>query len=240
MTDLIQAGKLCKEERERRGLSREDLHNATKIPVDIIRRLEEDENYLRKDPYAYFLMKVLVDYFQLDIDISHGKEEKPKENKLEEKPEKTNFFLKFFRTVFGVLAFLSVVVIFTQTKDNKEENKLTRFLQALAYSPLEETTEIKKETIKPDIKKIHLKAKDYVWLTVYIDGKEKVIKMKKGQKVNLSFKNKIRFETIGNAENLEITFNKKKIYLTEKIVHNLFVDKEGIFFNGYNLAEGEG
>lgn len=241
MTDLIQAGKLCKEEREKRGLRREDIHKATKIPVDIIRRLEEDENYLKNDPYAYFLMKVLLNYFKLDVEISRKIEEKKEEKKLEKKEEKTNFILKFFKTIFGSLALFFLIFLFSQNKENSKEDKLTKFFQAITYPSMEKPEKFLTEPKKINIRKIDLKAKDYVWITVYVDGKEKVIKIKNGQKVKLFFEKKIRFETIGNANNLEITFNKKKIKLSgKKIVHDLFVDSEGIFFNGYNLAEREG
>ncbi|NPA12779.1 MAG: hypothetical protein GXO45_02200, partial [Aquificae bacterium] len=48
-----------------------------------------------------------------------------------------------------------------------------------------------------------------------------------------------KFETIGNADNLIIIFNKKSIDFNNKIIHNLFVDAEGVFFNGYNLTKEE-
>ena len=242
MADLITAGKLCKEEREKRGLSREDLHNITKIPVDIIRRLEEDENYLKKDPYAYFLMKVLIEYYNLDIELDkedkkEGKTESIKNE--EKKEEKQGFFFKFFKTVFAFLVGLIFVMINTSGK-SKKENDITEFFQLIGNpQPENKWIEIREGSTEKGIQKISLKAKDYVWITAYVDGKEKVIKLKKGQKIRLSFKQKIKFETIGNADNLIIIFDKKKVDFEKKVVHNLFVDGEGVFYNGYNLAKEE-
>ncbi|WP_293443155.1 helix-turn-helix domain-containing protein [Persephonella sp.] len=242
MTDLITAGKLCKEEREKRGLSRKDIHNITKIPVDIIKRLEEDENYLRKDPYAYFLMKVLIDYYQLNIKLEKNHEtDKRVESvrKVEDAEERQGFLVRLFKTVFVFLVGFIFFFISTSGK-NKKESSITEFLHLISTpQPEDNWIEIKDGNSKNDIQKISLKANDYVWITAYIDGKEKVIKMKKGQKVKLFFKHKIKFETIGNAKNLVILFDNKKVDFEKKVVHNLYVDGDGVFYNGYNLAKEE-
>jgi len=245
LADLITAGKLCKEEREKRGLSREELHRITKIPVDIIRRLEEDENYLRKDPYAYFLMKVLVSYYNLDIQLTRDfdtqeQTEKPVEHREEEKEERQGFFFRFFKAVFTFVVIFTAGFLGLSSKDKNDDDFL-EFLHAFTYPHPEPAshTAIIDATSKSGTKKISLKANDYVWLTAYIDGREKVIKLRKGQRMRLSFKNKIRFETIGNADNLVIIYEDKKVDFEKKVVHNLFVDGEGVFFNGYNLVKGE-
>jgi len=241
LADLITAGKLCKEEREKRGLSREELHRITKIPVDIIRRLEEDENYLRKDPYAYFLMKVLIDYFQLDIQLSreNEKEKKEKPEKQEEKEERQGFFFRFFKAVFTFLIILTLGILGISS-DKEEEDDFHKFLQAFAYPHPEPEPLVNEQPAQEKREKtISLKAYDYVWLTAYIDGQEKVIKLKKGQKLNLPFKEKIKFETIGNANNLVIIFDGKKVDFEREVIHNLYVDGAGVFFNGYNLVKGE-
>ncbi|WP_029522601.1 helix-turn-helix domain-containing protein [Persephonella sp. KM09-Lau-8] len=241
MIDLIQASKICKDEREKRGLSREDLHKITKLPVDIIRRLEEDENYLKKEPYAYFQMKVLLNHFGINEELSREtlpeEPKKEKEEKIEYQP-KSSFF-KFFKGVFGAL----IIVLFTALSfsfKEKEEDDFASFLSLLNSTP-EEKKQIPQKIEKNTkvIKNIHLKAKNYVWITAYIDGKEKVIKLTKGQSIKLKFNKKIKFETIGNANNLIIIFDDKKVALNQKIIHNLFVDNEGVFYNGYNLAQEE-
>jgi len=42
---------------------------------------------------------------------------------------------------------------------------------------------------------------------------------------------------VGNADNLFISFKGKTVKLTEnsKILHNIFIDDEGVFLNGYNI-----
>ncbi|WP_297453613.1 helix-turn-helix domain-containing protein [Persephonella sp.] len=241
MIDLIQASKICKDEREKRGLSRKDLHKITKLPVDIIRRLEEDENYLKKEPYAYFQMKVLLNYFGIDEELSReiSPEEPKKEREEIVEYQPKSSFLKFFKGVFGAL----ILVLFTALSfsfKEKDEDNFASFLSLLNSTPEENAKPQKNpdRNIK-NIKNIHLKAKNYVWITAYIDGKEKVIKLRKGQSIKLKFNKKIKFETIGNANNLVIIFDNRKVALNQKIIHNLFVDNEGVFYNGYNLAQEE-
>ena len=241
MIDLIQASKICKDEREKRGLSREDIHKATKLPIDIIRRLEEDENYLKKEPYAYFQMKVLLNHFgineELTREISPEEPKKEREEKIEYQP-KSSFF-KFFKGVFGALILVFFTALSFSFKE-KDEDNFTSFLSLLNSTP-EENTKPQENPVRniKNIKNIHLKAKNYVWITAYVDGKEKVIKLTKGQSIKLKFNKKIKFETIGNANNLVIIFDNRKVALNQKIIHNLFVDNEGVFYNGYNLAQEE-
>ncbi|MBK3331851.1 hypothetical protein GWK41_02065 [Persephonella atlantica] len=237
MTDLITAGKLCKEEREKRGLSLQDVHNVTKIPVDIIRRLEGDENYLSKDPYAYFLMKVLIDFYQLDVHLTKEKETSEKQEKKETAEEKQSFFVRFLKAVFTLVA--GFFVINTAVKKDIEHSNSIEHLIKVELPEKENVSDISEAEKKKEINRIVLTALDFVWLTAYVDGKEKVLRLKKGQKVKLSFKKKIRFETIGNADNLVIIYDRKKVAFERKIIHNLFVDGEGVFFNGYNLAKEE-
>ncbi|WP_029520947.1 helix-turn-helix domain-containing protein [Persephonella sp. IF05-L8] len=243
MIDLIQASKICKDEREKRGLSREDLHKITKLPVDIIRRLEEDESYLKKEPYAYFQMKILLNHFGINEELSRETPveelKKEKEEKIEYQPR--NSFFKFFKGVFGALVLILFTALSFSFKE-KEEDRFVVFLSLLNSSPEENTKTTNNLDFERNIKNIrniHLKAKNYVWITAYIDGKEKVIKLTKGQSVKLKFNKKIKFETIGNANNLIIIFDNKKVALNKKIIHNLFVDNEGVFYNGYNLAQEE-
>ncbi len=237
MTDLITAGKLCKEEREKRGLSLQDVHNVTKIPVDIIKRLEEDENYISKDPYARFLMKVLIDFYQLDIQLTTSSPETEKKEVKKDVEEKQSFIVRFLKGVFTttVSFFIIDTAIQSNTKESINiEQQLIKF-----ETPDKKSFLLSHKREKKDVSIITLTAIDHVWLTAYVDGKEKVLNLKKGQKVKLPFKNKIKFETIGNADNLVIIYDRKKVAFERKIIHNLFVDGEGVFFNGYNLAKEE-
>jgi transcriptional regulator with XRE-family HTH domain len=242
LTDLITAGKLCKEEREKRGLSREEVHKITKIPIDIIRRLEEDETYLRKDPYAYFLMKILIDYFELDIKLQKDFDKTPEKKKEEQEKtaeEKENIFIKFFKTMF-VFSLGSLFVILNFTEEKKKENDLEDFFALIGdYSIEESNLPVVENKDSKKVEYIRLKAKDHVWITAYVDGIEKIIKLKRGQKIKIPFKKKIKFETIGNADSLVLIFDNKKVDFERKVIHNLFVDGDGVFYNGYNLAKEE-
>lgn len=88
-------------------------------------------------------------------------------------------------------------------------------------------------------KQIILKSNGDVWITASIDGEKKIFNIKEGEVKVITFTNKIAFETIGNVHQLIMVFDDKEISLKDKeIIHNVFVDGEGIFYNGYNLLRG--
>ncbi|WP_457642027.1 helix-turn-helix domain-containing protein [Persephonella sp.] len=234
MSSLIEIAKRCKEKREELGISKEELRNRTKIPIDVITKLEEDEEYLEKEPYARFLVKQIAISLDVEFDLKESLQS------VEETPVKeTKGFLHKVSRIFFLSSLLFVFFILSASFDRAQ--KSDKFYDFLSTSEIEEETETavyeSEDVYKPSY--ITLKASGNVLLTAYIDGKEKIIKLRKGENKEIHFENKIKIETVSNAKDLIIIFNNKPVKLSysHKILHNIFIDADGIFLNGYNLAE---
>ncbi len=249
MPALHEIGKILKEEREKRGLSLKEVHERTKISVEILKNIEEDPEYIKKEPYAKFLIKQLIKEYGLDIKIEEPKKEIVVEIP-EKKPKKINktaaavivSLFHIFRIAFVVGVFTSLIYLSQTTTASNVKDRLIELItlpsKHFSNQPIEIVSfkEVHKDGKKID--DIVLRANSDIWLTAYIDGKETIIKLKKGETKKITFCNKIRFETIGNANKLEVVFNNKKVKLShKKVLHNVFVDSEGIFINGYNIVE---
>ena len=78
-----------------------------------------------------------------------------------------------------------------------------------------------------------------MWIAISVDGEKSIINLKEGESKTIHFNNKIVFETIGSADKLKIIYDGKEVKISgREIVHNVFVDSEGIFYNGYNVLRG--
>jgi len=227
---------LIKKEREKRNLSLNDLSKKLKIPVSILEKLESDEQYVEENvPYSMFMLKSIAKELEIsdlsfNSDINQEEEKKSTQTskktdtmqKIEENLK--NKFLSFFRIVSLIVlifTFLFLSYSFKEQPDkvsvsyNLEENNVENLkAQNLVYSksPL-----------------VLIAKKGNIWISADIDGEKKVISLKKGQSKVVVFQKEIRFETIGNADNLTIIYNGEKISFSDKIIHNIFVDSEGIF-----------
>lgn len=249
MPALSEIGKILKEEREKRGLSLREVHQRTKISMETLRNIEEDPQYIQEEPYAKFLIKQLIKEYNLDIKLEEPKQEVKIETP-EHKPKKVNktaaaiivTLFHVFRIAFVVGVFVSLIYLSKTTTASNMKDKLVELITSptkhFSNQPIEIVSyrEINENGKKID--DIVLKANADIWLTAYVDGKETILKLKKGETKKITFCNKIRFETIGNADNLEVVFNNKKVKLSQKkVLHNVFVDSKGIFINGYNIVE---
>jgi len=111
-------------------------------------------------------------------------------------------------------------------------------------NPIQHKEETKQATITSEnqdnkIIYIVLKADDEVWIIATIDGEKTIFNIKKDEEKTLYFGNKIVFETVGNADKLKIIFEDQEVKISDReIIHNVFVDSEGIFYNGYNVLRG--
>jgi len=244
---LSELGKILKEEREKRGLSLQDVNKRTKISVEVLSKIENSPEYLEKEPYAKFLVKQLIKEYGLDIKIEEPKktvevkEELPKKTEKKPSPAFISVITKLFKFSF---ASASIITIFFLSKiTTKADNNLSfvEFIKNVSYStePVEVVSYKEVNRNGKKISDITLKANSDVWLTAYVDGKEVILKLKKGEKKKITFCKKIRFETIGNANNLKVVFDNKEVKLSQnrKILHNVFVDSDGIFINGSNIVE---
>ncbi len=243
-------GKLLKETRLSKGITIEYLFMKTRIPKDIIKRIENEPDFLEQNPYARIFFKQLCK--ELNINIKQLEEKKEtlaeKIKKLEEQPleeqkskdETLTFSKKVVNTAASLSILFSLVLLSMSFKEKSSEDPFKIFVESKA---VENPEKIEKQESKKQIKKqesflgntVLLKAEATVWITAVVDGKNRVITLKKGEKRLIPFDSKIVFETIGNSKNLVINYNDKEIIIPKEIVHNVFVDKEGIFFNGENL-----
>ncbi len=249
MPDLKNIGKILKEERIKRGLSLEDIHKRTKISKEILKNIEENPSYIDEEPYAKFMIKQLIKEFSLPIEIKEKKDVVPvKPITVEKKPPSKG--LAILGALFGFFRYFFVIGTFTTLVYLAKETSLAqvkdRFVEIINYSVSSFSSEpievVSYKEINRDGKKINdivLKANADIWLTAYVDGREVILKIRKGEKRKITFCKKIRFETIGNANKLEVVFDNKKVKLSQnrKILHNVFVDSDGIFINGYNIVE---
>lgn len=231
--------KLIKEARKNSNVSLEDISKKLKVPKHVLLEFENDETYFDKNyPYSLYLLRELANF--LNIKISEvKKEENPEETSHQKKdsiiPKIKEKIVSLFKLSFlftSLFVFFLLIYSFNKKEDttqiyNIKEEKINK--KDLTYN-------IQKNINKTYILKI-IARKD-LWLTANIDGIEKVYKIKKNNRINLSFKKKIYFETIGNADGAILEFKNKKVNLGKnEIVHNIFIDKDGIFKDGYNILE---
>jgi cytoskeletal protein RodZ len=246
-------GQLLKETRISKGITIDYLFMKTRVPKDIIKRIEDEPDFLENNTYAKIFFKQLCK--ELGVSIEHLEEKKEtlseKIKKLEEEnelnqsnSETKGTFLTNKKIVNSVLSFsiiFSLILLSMSFKEKNTEDPFKILVNSKAVD--EKETKIEKKQIKKTAKKsdgflgktILLKANSTVWITAVIDGKNRVITLQKGEKRLIPFDLKVVFETIGNSKSLVINYNGKEITISKEIVHNIFVDSEGIFLNGRNL-----
>jgi transcriptional regulator with XRE-family HTH domain len=215
-----------------KGLTIEELSSLAGVSIDIIEKIEKDEEFVLKDPYGRLYAKKLCQFLQLDCNIPS---ETVKINLIKEKNHSfSQKVSKFFPHLFA--GFILIAFIYA----NANLNKNTTF----QVKPVQHKEETKQVTITSEnqdnkITYIVLKADDEVWITATIDGEKTIFNIKKGEEKTLYFENKIVFDTVGNADKLEIIFGDQEVKISDReIIHNVFVDSEGIFYNGYNVLRG--
>lgn len=247
MENLTKIIELLKKERKKQNISLQDLSSRLKIPIFVLKKLEEDEKYIEENyPYSLFMLKSIAKQLNIsDFNIENFKENqkensnqpKLKEEKIHKKLENNRYktlkerFLSIFRIIYLVVLIMSFFVLSYSFK--KEPEKI------LSNYNFSSENIYKKSQNKYLSSPIILVANNDIWISANIDEKKEVIALKKGQSKVIFFEKNIHFETIGNANNLTIIYNGKKVSFSKKIIHNVFVDAEGIFKNGYNLFKGK-
>ncbi len=235
MENLLECIEAFKALREEKNLSYEYLNQKFKIPLFVLRKLENDEDYIIENyPYSYLTLKTILKEYGKECQV---KEIKPKIEPIEPIPE--SLFERYSSIVKAAFAFSLTVLFFFITKViyKQPDEKLPDVDYNYTKIGLSEPVFLSKTTKKPDVR---LLAKGNVWISAYIDEKIHIFNLKKGDTLPLNFNKKVYFQTIGNADKVVLLFNKKKIRFSQKIIHNLFVDASGVFKNGYNLAQGNG
>ncbi|MGC9187939.1 MAG: helix-turn-helix domain-containing protein [Sulfurihydrogenibium sp.] len=226
---------IIKSEREKKSISLTELSEKTEIPEYILNRLENDEAYASQDPYGRLYAKKVLNFFGIDF----------KENK--EKSEEIVSDSPSFQTkildvvvnlvphtlaVFVMMFFLYANATFSIKNPDVKVNQI-----------LEKIYDNQKPNEQTDTQKtvdhIVLESEGDVWITLSVDGEKKIINLKEGETKTIYFNEKISFETIGNADKLKIIFDGQEVKISgREIIHNVFVDSEGVFYNGYNVLRG--
>ena len=213
-------------------LTIEELSSLAGVSIDIIERIENDEDFVLKDPYGRLYAKKLCQFLQLDCNIPS---ETVEINLIKEKNH--NFSQKVLEFLPHLFAgFILVAFIYANANLNKNPT--------FQVDPIQHKEETKQATITSEsqdnkIAYIVLKADDEVWITATIDGEKTIFNIKKGEEKTLYFENKIVLDTVGNADKLRIIFGDQEVKISDReIIHNVFVDSEGIFYNGYNVLRG--
>ncbi|MEZ0323827.1 MAG: helix-turn-helix domain-containing protein [Hydrogenothermaceae bacterium] len=231
----MKLGDLIKEKRESAGLTIKDISDNTSIPVNIIEKIENDPEYLNT-PYGKLQAKAIMKFLNIDYEA----EASNKDNREVSQPSERRY-TKILIKSLRLLPHIAALVILSMYIHATAKNSPSEF-RILISNPTTDT-KIASENItkiQNSQKQIILKSNGDVWVTASIDGEKQIFNIKEGEVKVINFTNKVAFETIGNVNQLVMVFGDKEISLKDKeIIHNVFVDEEGIFYNGYNLLRGK-
>lgn len=237
---------LIKREREKKNISLDYLSSKLKTTKAIIQSVENDEEFVEKNkPYSLYLLKAICSELNLnspeeDIKSCNLENENIEQDKNKEEP----FFSTIKEKIFNIfkLSFLLIILfptfIYIYFLNNEMELNNNEIISYAYEIPATNTKTIKNEiedSLNPQ-KNIYIISKNKTWISAKVDGKDKVYTLSKNKKINITFKEKIHFITIGNANDVIIYYKGKKItFKNKKLVHHIFVDDTGIFKNGYNI-----
>lgn len=223
-------GEKVKEYREKIGLSVSELAKETAIPESIIIKIETDPSYCSTAHgklQAKKILKHLGVEFQEDVlETQHS----PSVGRNSKKARGLTRYVIHLGLLVTLVVFIYANAIYRQEKTELSSNTVP------AYIP----KETQPEDNQPHISSITLKSSGDVWITATIDGEKTIFNIKEGETKTITFQNKIAFETIGNVHQLTIQFGDQEVSFKDKeVIHNVFVDEEGIFYNGYNVLRGK-
>lgn len=228
LKDIIRA------KREQEGLSIEDLSKITSIPKHTIERLENDPQYFNT-PHGRLHAKALIKFLNIDYTLDERVNGHPiTDVKIDQNKFLSIKGFKYIPHIVGILTF--IVFLYANAINNKETKvDITNYPQNIS-SPKEASYSPEKDTRK----EITLISNGDVWITVDIDGEKQIFNIKDGETKTITFDTKLAFETIGNVNKLTMLFKNQQVSIKDKeIIHNMFVDEEGIFYNGYNILRGK-
>lgn len=217
--------------RELNHVSISDLAKEIAIPENIIIRIENSPDYTNT-PHGRLQAKKILEYFGAGDNYPENIEENLKslsENSLQK--------LKFNKYLIHVGILLTLFLfIYANAVYNKEKVEVSH--KQNIYS--NNITDAQSQDTVSHIKSITLKSSGDVWITATIDGEKVIFNIKDGETKTIDFQNKIAFETIGNVHQLTIQFGEQEVSFKDKeVIHNVFVDEEGVFYNGYNVLRGK-
>ncbi len=216
-------GMELKRERELRGITLQEIADATKINIRYLRDLEEDR--LDNLPGTFFIKGIIrsfAKYIGLDENTIlnsyyeselHREQEKEEQEEESQKTQST-FPIKVKKILYSVSLFLALMAVLTliyilvnqKPKGRKvEETPSTLTIQETAPAPPPETPilEEEKELI------LDLTFVKETWIQIYADGELVTEGLKlEGEKVQVIAKKELLIHT-GNAGGISFTLNNK-------------------------------
>lgn len=230
----MKTGEVIRKHREYKGLSICDLSKETSIPENIIQKIENDDEYINT-PYGILHAKTIMKYLGIDS------KEFFNESVLTDIDSQHPNFRYFYRLKSNHIlhaGLILVLAVFIYANAIYTSEKVDIYKTTSDNVGKLEYPDVQQETQKID--SITLKSSGDVWITAVVDGEKMIFNLVDGETKTINFENKIAFETIGNVNKLSIVFGNKEIVFKDKeIVHNVFVDEEGVFYNGYNVLRGK-
>jgi len=224
----MKAGEILRAEREKRGLSLEDVENAIKIRVKYLDALENDAYHELPDEvyclgflrnYARFLEldpAPLVDYYKSQIKsdnkpISQITEQDAGEKKRKSKRKKPHTTLTLpVKKILGVAAvviFAIIIIIFASSGARKQANFIPPPThKEKIQQPQQQAPNKQEQGII-----IQLVCNQECWTRVIADGEEQFANtLRPGDKKTFKAKDSIRIK-MGNAGGIDIFYNGEKL-----------------------------
>lgn len=222
-------GEKVREQREKRGLSVSELARETAIPESIIVKIETDPAY-SSTAHGRLQAKKILRYLGVEeIEETAQTHWHPPSSKISSKVPGSGRYA----VLLGLLVTLAVF-IYANAIYRQEKTELS------ATAPVYLPAETQQQENQPRVNSITLKSSGDVWITATIDGEKTIFNIRDGETKTITFQNKIAFETIGNVHQLTIQFGDQEVSFKDKeVIHNVFVDEEGVFYNGYNVLRGK-
>ncbi|MGC9006201.1 MAG: helix-turn-helix domain-containing protein, partial [Sulfurihydrogenibium sp.] len=191
--------------------------------------------YASQDPYGRLYAKKVLNFFGIDFKENKEKSEEIVSDSPSFQTKILNVVVNLVPhtlAVFVMMFFLYANATFSIKNPDVKVNHV-----------VEKIYDNQKPNGQTDTQKtvdhIVLESEGDVWITLSIDGEKKIINLKEGETKTIYFNEKISFETIGNADKLKIIFDGQEVKISgREIIHNVFVDSEGVFYNGYNVLRG--
>jgi len=256
MDDRAQKGLILREAREAKGIALETVHEATKIPLDALKAIEEGYRVrIMTDFYYRAFVKLYTNYLGIEITKvlkDYHAEEIPKptsfhrgKNFWEDErptiftPNVVRNIIKAVVIIFGLFVVVRVGGCIFNRKSENNSKKTTRVktvkkkpAAVVIPKPVLTKSKLAKKNSRVSEKKVNLvvRVKERTWLRVSTDGSE-VFRSSLSKGAVESWDAKERIELSGkNLQNLELELNGKAIRsLADGIrgIHKIIITPSG-------------
>ncbi len=217
-------GMELKRERELRGITLQEIADATKINIRYLRDLEEER--LDNLPGSFFIKgiirsfakyigldenTILNSYYESELHREQEKEEQVEESQktqyiLPTKVKRILFSISLFLALMAVLTLIAFIFILKKPQEQQaEETPSAQTIQETTSTPLPQTPipEEEKELI------LELTFAMETWIQIYADGELVIDGLKlEGEKVQVIAKKELIIHT-GNAGGFSVSLNNK-------------------------------